>query len=111
MFHGCPRCFPTGDRYVKKVPGSGRTFEDAYVRTMERKNFIKSQGYDFVELWECQLRGKLERDPEMAEFFRDTPVIAPLDPRQGFYGGRTNAIRLLVNCEGEEKIRYVDIVS
>jgi hypothetical protein len=56
----------------------------------------------------------VEEDEEQAE----DPATAqnctrdlPLNPRDAYYGGRTNAISLYKKCVGEEKIRYIDVVS
>ncbi|XP_067651372.1 uncharacterized protein [Haliotis asinina] len=35
----------------------------------------------------------------------------PLDPREAFYGGRTNATKLYYEAKEEEEIKYVDVCS
>lgn len=47
--------------------------------------------YTVVEKWECDLREELKDNPEMKEFFTGIKIPEPLDPRESFYGGRTNA--------------------
>ena len=38
-------------------------------------------------------------------------VVEPLEPRDAFYGGRKNATKLLHECQGEQRGRYVDFTS
>jgi len=47
----------------------------------------------------------------MAKFFDDIKLVAPLEPRDAFYGGRTNAVKLYHQCKEGERIRYIDVCS
>lgn len=87
-FHGCLKCFPQRD---KLVPGGQLTMAEAYQRTLDRKRYLESVGYSVSEEWECGLRLKLKTDPKMADFFKNAKIVDPMDPRESFYGGRTNA--------------------
>ncbi len=109
MWHGCPTCFPIRTHLV---PGSSLTMEDAYQSTIRRQNKIEDGGYKMVVQWECEFKQELKEDPEMKDFVDSVKLVEPLDGRDGFYGGRTNAIKLYHNCEEEgEKIHYVDFTS
>ena len=44
-------------------------------------------------------------------FVKSGPVISPLNPRDAFYGGRTNCAWLKYEAEIDEKIRYYDFCS
>ena len=35
----------------------------------------------------------------------------PLTPRNAYFGGRVNAVKLYSKCEGGEQIKYMDITS
>jgi hypothetical protein len=48
---------------------------------------------------------------EMRVFFDECKIRLPMDPREAFYGGRTNAAWLYYRCNRGEKIQYIDIVS
>lgn len=50
--------------------------------------------YTVIEKWECELRQELKQDQRMAAFFENVKIIEPLDAREAFYGGRTNATTL-----------------
>ena len=43
----------------------------------------------------------------MKRYFDQYEAVEPLEPRDAFFGGRTNAAKLYHQCEGDEKIRYV----
>ena len=38
-------------------------------------------------------------------------LVAPLGPRDAFFGGQTGAVALLAEAEEDEEIRYVDVTS
>ena len=44
-------------------------------------------------------------DEEMKRFFDEYEIVDPLQPRDAFYGGRTNATKLFHECQGDEKIK------
>jgi hypothetical protein len=86
--HGCLSCFPKRDRLT---PNGQMTMAEAFQRTLDRKRFLESMGYTIVEKWEHELRMDLKKDKKMAEFFKNVKIVDPMDPREAFYGGRTNA--------------------
>jgi len=55
----------------------------------------------------------MNENPEMCDFLENHPMIkiAPLDPRDAFFGGRTGNIVTRYEITGTEKIRYVDVCS
>jgi len=64
------------------------------------------------QYWECCNRtDDLKMNDDMAKFFKNHAVKMPLDPRESFFGGRTNAVKLHHKCAADEKIHYVDICS
>ena len=107
MFHGCPRCtnpdtiHPYGD-----VPN-----HQVYADTKAREAYLVSQGYDLKVMWECEFRQAIKRDPALKAFVKNFRHVAPLQPRDAFYGGRTNAIKLHHKCAPGEEIRYYDVTS
>lgn len=48
LFHGCPLCFNGEDNN----PVIGDKNKNLYKKTIEKENFIKSQGYNLVVMWE-----------------------------------------------------------
>ena len=47
----------------------------------------------------------MKEDGEMKQFMEDHELVDPLQPRDAFYGGRTNAAKLFHQCQGNEKIK------
>jgi hypothetical protein len=79
------------------------TMQDLYEATIEKVCYLKEQGFNIVEMWECDLKKELEENKEMCRYFEEYDLVDPLQPRDAF--GRTNAAKLFHQCEGEEKIR------
>ena len=79
--------------------------EELYIDTKKKVKFLKDQGFRVVEKWGCELKKDREEDEEMDQFFEQNKIIDPLQPRDAFYGGRTNATKLFHQCQGDEKIK------
>ena len=79
--------------------------EQLYKDTMRKVNYLKDHGFEVVQKWKCELKKDLEEDEEMKQFFDEYEIIDPLQPRDAFYGGRTNATKLFHQCQGNEKIK------
>ena len=86
-------------------PISQKTMEELYIDTVRKVNYLKEHGFEVEQKWGCQLTKDLEEDEEMKQFFEDHEIIDPLQPRDAFYGGRTNATKLFHECQGNEKIK------
>ena len=86
-------------------PISQKTMEELYMTTKKKVKYLKDQGFLVVEKWGCELEKQLEEDEEMKQFFDQNQIIDPLQPRDAFYGGRTNATKLFRQCQGDEKIK------
>ncbi|XP_072400380.1 uncharacterized protein [Diabrotica undecimpunctata] len=100
QFHGCfwhghPDCFKNDT--INHV--NNETMGDLYEKTMRRSNQLRDAGYNLVEMWECEWIKECKNMPQ---------IVEPLNPRNAFYGGRTNATKLMVYGK---KLRYIDVVS
>ena len=78
---------------------------DLHQATMERTEYLRSQGYNVMEIWECTIKRELVNDEEMKYYFDNYGRTDPLEPRDALYGGRTNAAKLYHKCNETEKIR------
>ena len=54
-------------------------------------------------MWECDLKKKLDEDVEMRRHFEEHNLVDPLQPRDAFFGGRTNAAKLFHNVKTEKR--------
>ena len=78
---------------------------DLHQATVEKTEYLKSQGYNVSEVWECAINRELANDEGMKLYFDQYDLVDSLEPRDALYGGRTNAAKLYHECEGDEKIR------
>ena len=79
--------------------------EELYQNTQRKIKWFKDQGFEVVEKWGCEFKKEMEQDEEMKQFKKDRGFEDPLQPRDAFFGGRTNAAKLLHECQGDEKIK------
>ena len=86
-------------------PISQKTMEQLYKDTVRKVNYLKKHGFQVEQKLECELNKELEEDEELKQFFEEHEIIDPLQPRDAFYGGRTNATKLFHECQGNEKIK------
>ena len=76
-------------------------FEDTFVKV----EYLKEQGFEVKQKWECELVKEMEHNEDMRRYFEEYDLVDPLQPRDAFYGGRTNAAKLLHECQDDEEIR------
>ena len=79
--------------------------EQLYKDTVRKVKYLKDQGFKVEQKWECKLKKELDEDEEMKQFLDEHELVDPLQPRDAFYGGRTNAAKLFHQCQGNEKIK------
>ena len=107
--HGCPTCFP--HRYEKHPRNHDRTMQDVYDATQDKVQKLTNQGYNVIQMWGCEWEHLLKTQPEIDSFVRELDFIEPLEPREAFCGGRTNAIKLYHHITPGQKIHYIDVTS
>ena len=78
-------------------------------RTQIKNQKIKDQGYNLVEVYECELAKNLEFKKWTKA--NEVKIVTPLNPRDAFFGGRTNVTKLKYDFKDDQKGRYVDFVS
>ena len=111
FYHGCPVTFP--DRCMRHPKHDNKTMQEVYEITMERLKAIEQAGYGVEVIWEHKWN-QLKREREgVKEFVNALNLVSRLEPRDAFFGGRTNAVQLYRRVEEEEgeEIWYVDYTS
>ena len=70
-------------------------------------------GHTVVEMWECDWDRKVRDDAVLEEFVSQLEIVEPLNPRDAFFGGRTNTATLYHKADESigEQIKYVDVTS
>ena len=61
-------------------------------------------------MWECEWDQLVNTNEAVQRFLSSFDLVAPLEPREAFFGGQTGAVALHA-VAGEEEIRYVDVTS
>ena len=64
-----------------------------------------------IEKWECQFENEKKTDKQLQDFLKTFELVEPLNPRDAFFGGRTNAVCLHTETKESESIKYIDINS
>ena len=86
-------------------PINQKTMEQLYKDTVRKVKYLNECGFEVVQKWECELAKERKEDEEMKQFFEEPEIVDPLQPRDAFYRGRTNATKLFHQCQGNEKIK------
>ena len=100
---GCPECYPA--RNTQNPGADNKPMEKLYEDTQKKIKYLKDRGFEVVEKWGCAFKKELKQDEELKQFVKDHGFVDPLQPRDAFFGGRTNASKLLHECQGDEKIK------
>ncbi|XP_039311141.1 uncharacterized protein LOC120359012 [Solenopsis invicta] len=114
FWHGCLTCFQVNRDSKLSTANRDDTIETRYERTIATTWRLRRQGYQVIEKWECAFDREMRANNEMRNFLEHHPILksAPLDPRDAFFGGRTENIVTRLEVAGyTEKIRYVDVCS
>ena len=109
LWHGCQNCFK--NRQQKHAKLGGCTPEEALEEMKERNRLIQHAGYNLKVMWECEWTKEKKTNPDIQEFVQHLHIQEPLNPRDSFFGGRTNAIKLYHKAQPGEQIWYVDVTS
>ena len=84
--------------------------EDLLEGTIRKIERFKKLGYPVEVTWECEFKQELATNSEMRSFVESLKFDTPFEPRQAFFGGRTNAVCLHKKVNENEKIHYVDFI-
>lgn len=111
LFHGCTRCYPQRNQYSKLSPD--RNMQELYEATLAKTALLRAMGYTVMEMWECDWDRKVKNDAVLGKFVSQLEIVEPLNPRDAFFGGRTNTATLYHKVDESigEKIKYVDVTS
>ena len=105
-WHSCRKCYPDGEGVH---PTKGITHRENYSSTLAFMARLRREEYRVTEMWECAFRSSMTAP--MKTLLVECHKYEPLKPRDAFYGGRCNAIRLYAEAREGEAIKYVDFTS
>ena len=116
FYHGCTSCYNAYWKCPHRVTTyqkpDGKTVErqirfgEIYAHTMKDMETIRKTGVALIEQWECKFKKSLE-----FSLREDHEVLRPLVPRDAYFGGRVNAVKLYYRATDAERIHYVDVTS
>lgn len=113
LWHGCRSCFRTNRKLKARINGD-RSLDEVRTATLVKINTLRREGYNVIEIWECEWKALLaDKTTAEARFVSTLDLADPLIPRDAFFGGRTGAVCLYAKAdEGQgEQIHYVDVTS
>lgn len=109
FYHGCNRCFPS--RFEPFTRLLGRNMASVFSLTHQRLQTLRNLGYTVKTMWECEWRALKSTDESVQRVVASLNLQPPLDPRDAFFGVRTNAVKLFHQISDDEQIRYFDFTS
>ena len=77
----------------------GQLYEDTGTKT----KYLEAYGLEVEQMWECELREKMEKDEEMKRYFEEYELVDPLQPRDAFYGGRYQRRKIIPRVSGQRE--------
>ena len=109
-WHGCPRCFQS-DR--ESTMNGGKSLAQRYRETELKCKRLRAMGFIVIEKWSCEFKEELEKNVELATYVESLNIHNPINLRDCYFGGRTNALTLHKEFEEEEdeKGQYLDFTS
>ena len=107
FWHGNP------NKYSKNTLNSVTklTMGELYENTLEKQGFLENQGYTYKCIWESDFDQQLTDNLDMKAFIATLDIATPLQPRDAFFGGRTEAFTLFKEATDKEHIKYYDVTS
>lgn len=84
---------------------------ELYDKTVEKQNFLENEGYTYRSIWETDFDQSLKENSKMKFFVDKLDIVTPLEPRDAFYGGRTEAYTMFKEATVEEQVKYYDVTS
>ena len=93
------------------LPHLDRTLREVCEATLRKQEDLRQWGCDVHIVWECEWDDEIKNNPELRQFLDGLEIAEPLRPREAFFGGRTNAVKLHHEVASGEKIKYIDVTS
>ena len=80
-----------------------------YEVTQRKHRLLHQHGYNAQIMWECDWDPEVKSNEDLKQFLASYEMVEPLDPRDAFFGERTNAVRLhhVVNDDQGERNKSI----
>ena len=107
-WHGCPKCYQK-DRETELK--NGKSLAQRYRETVLKAKRLKELGFTVINIWSCEFQQLLKDNKEKADFVENLHIQEPINLRDCYFGGRTNALILYKEMKSGEKAYYYDFTS
>ena len=106
-FHGCKKCFP----HSREITMNNNTsIAQRWRDTQIKEKRLREQGYIVLSKWSCEFAEERKK-PKVRDFLNTINIQDPINLRDCYFGGRTNALVLHKKFPEGEKGKYVDFTS
>jgi len=109
FWHSCPNCYPNRTEPHQRLEQC--CADDVYRCTQKKLNDLKRRGYKVVEIWICQWQRMKQENKDIKTFVDQLNIVEPLNPRDAFCGGCTNAVKLYHLAKADKVIDYYNYTS
>ena len=106
-FHGCKKCFPHSR---ENTMNNNSSIAQRWRDTQMKERRLKEQGYIVLSKWSCEFAEE-KKKPKIRDFLDSLNIQDPINLRDCYFGGRTNALVLHRKFDEEEKGKYVNFTS
>ena len=106
-FHGCMTCYPHNREIIMN---NHRSMAQRYRDTVVKEKRLEREGYILLTKWSCEFVED-KKKPEVKELLDEINIQKPINIRDSYFGGRTNALVLYKKFSEGEKGYYVDFTS
>ena len=106
-FHGCKRCFPHSR---ETTMNNNTSIAQRWRDTQIKEKRLRDQGYIVLSKWSCEFVEERKK-PKVRDFLNTLNIQDPINLRDCYFGGRTNALVLHKKFPEGEKGKYVDFTS
>lgn len=79
--------------------------------TVEKRKHLERLGYKVITKWEHEFQQEMKCNKSLKDLASELDIVERLNPRDSFFGGRTNASKLYYKISDDEKIKYADFTS
>ncbi len=107
FWHGCRHCYSESSEL--RNPDTQKLLTVSYEETMKREAELRDMGYTVESVWACQWKKLKEENEKVREEVKLLGWVPPLNPRDAFFGGRTEAFKL--SSTPGDVIGYEDVTS
>ena len=99
-------CHGNPAKYMRDTisPVRQLTIGELYDKTLEKGQYIESLGYVYGSMWKPDFCTQCQEDSELITSIKVVELVTPLEAREAFHGGRTEAFTLYKEASDDEGI-------